>query len=368
MTNSSLHIGDYIIDLMRKDKNIYLLFADGTFTSFTKNFKIDDEIKDRFINVGISEQNMVSLAAGLALSGKIPYLIMLSTFMTTRAAEQLKLDVCYNNANVKLIALNGGFADIIKAGYSHFAMEDIAFLNALPNIEIFCTINNKNEVQKIIEHSYLHKGPVYIRLNAQGKLYDNYNYDVELYRLSQITEGTKTAIISIGYSFQTAKKLVNEIMSKEKYVPSLFSAHCLKPFDEKGLLQILKKYKNIITIEEHAKGGLASIVAEIIAKSNKKVNFLPIYAKCDNYNFVARSNEYAQEKIFNVSNIYNAYKSAKPIKQYFLFSKYHYFNSKYEEVTGFLVLSIPLLKFIKRNKVKKGKLLYKVYILGIRIL
>jgi len=361
-------LSKFLKRILQEDKDVYVLFADGLEYYILKDFKKNctKNIAQRVINVGISEQNAVSLAAGLAFGGKKPYLIMFGPFMVMRAAEQIKLDVCYSNANVKLIATNTGVSGTFSGGYSHCLVEDIAMLNAMPNVHIYTPSPDKNEIETILNHIYNHNGVDYIRLNcAHAPNEKRAHYDISLNKIAKTNNGQKAVFIATGYGVELAWEYANVIKEYFGYIPTIYSAFCLKPFDENTILEIIKQNKPIITIEEHAHGGLASLVAMVIAKYNKKVKFLPIYINTDNYNCVAISYDACQKIFLDKENFYLKYFNLLNSKK--LIKTYINFNKNKECSIEFKLCNITILTKTKRNKIKKGKPKYKYYLFSIRV-
>jgi len=365
--NNLEYTASYLIDLVKKDENVYLLIIDGW-----ENYLFDegkksmtDEQKSRIINMGISEQNAVSVASGLALGGKTVYLLMFAAFLTSRAAEQIKLDACYNNANVKFIGIHGGVTGPRIAGYSHWALEDIATLNGFPNLKIAVPSACESEIKYYLDYSYKNQGTMYIRLDAPGIECVVPNHDVEIGKMSEVISSRhpKFAIIASGNmvfkTFETVRRL-----KLFGYKPLFYSCHSLKPFDTENLQKIIKRNIPIITLEEHSQyGGLASVVAQEIAKSNKAVKFMSFNVKDENFNKVFGS-EQSVEELLNINNF------EKQIIEFikpecclpkFLYYVKRSFDKKGRASVQYRYFGLPLFeKKIERN----GRRLY--YILGVR--
>ena len=153
-----------LIELARKDDRIFLLTPDMGY-SVLESFR--DEFPDRFLNTGIAEQNTIGVAAGLALTGKIVYVYSIIPFVTMRCYEQVRLDLAYNNANVKLIGIGAGLT-YGSLGASHHAIEDIAIMKAIPNMTVLCP-GDPIETKELVHRSYETYGPMYIRLGKNGE-------------------------------------------------------------------------------------------------------------------------------------------------------------------------------------------------------
>ena len=281
---------DTLIKLARNDKDIVLITSDMGFSVLEPFFK---EFPSRAINCGIAEQNAVSIASGLALLGKKPYVYTIIPFLVERAFEQVKLDVAYMNTNVKLIGIGAGFT-YGSAGVTHFALEDIALMRVLPNMTICCPGDN-NEAEQIIEQAANYIGPVYIRLGRHNKgIFDNNK--ISIGKASVIETGNDIAIISTSNMLPNAYGLYQQKKSKGES-PYLISMHTVKPLDKEIILHLISKgVKEIYTIEEHyIIGGLGAAVAEVIAdnKLTVKLNRIGVH---DEFSHYVGSQAYLQHK------------------------------------------------------------------------
>ena len=211
-------LSKYLKKILEQDENSYVLFADGLEHYILKDYKktCSKNILKRIINIGISEQNAISMAAGLGLSGKTPYVVMFGPFMVMRAAEQIKLDVCYTNANVKLIATNTGFAGTFGGGYSHCLIEDIAMLSAMPNIQIYSPSPDKNEFEAILNYAHNHKGADYIRLNcAHAPAEKRLHYNIELNKIISNKKKLENDLERYIKQFNELKKFLVNIIGEK---------------------------------------------------------------------------------------------------------------------------------------------------------
>jgi len=252
-----------LIELAEKDENIYLLTGDLGF-SVLENFA--NKFPKRFINCGVAEQNMMGVAAGLALSGKKPYVYSIVPFVTMRCFEQIKNDVCYQNLDVKIVGVGSGLS-YGPLGATHHAIEDMAILRVLPNMTILSP-SDPTETRELILESYQTKNPTYLRLTKGGekKLYEK-RPKIEIGKPVILKEGEDGVIIGtgifVGLGMETVEKL------KERgYNFKLISLHTLKPINRDTLLKELANAKLIFTLEEHnIIGGLGSAVAEILMEA-----------------------------------------------------------------------------------------------------
>mgnify|MGYP003773513133 CR=1 FL=1 len=261
-----------LTELAEKDDRIFLVVADLGFSVIEK---YSEKFPDRFLNVGIAEQNAVGVSAGLALSGKIVYYYSIIPFVTMRCFEQIRNDIAYMNTNVRLIGVGAGYS-YGPAGNSHHATEDIAIMRAIPGMSVCCP-GDIYELQELLRQSVNHSGPIYFRLGKGGepKLYDSKISSVNIGKISILSDGNKAVLITTSNMLPICKKIVDEY-AKSKIKIALISVHTIKPIDSE-LKTILKKYKFIFTVEEHnIIGGLGSAIAEIIAEN---FNEHPVFFK-----------------------------------------------------------------------------------------
>ena len=216
-----------LIDLARADKDIVLITPDMGFSVLEPFF---EEFPERSINCGIAEQNAVSIASGLALMGKKPYVYTIIPFLIGRAYEQVRLDVAYMNTNVKLIGIGAGFT-YGAAGATHHAIEDIGLMRGLPNMTVCCPGDN-NEAAQIVRASVSNKAPMYIRIGRHNRGVFN-NLNLEIGKASVIEKGRDIAVIvtsnMLPEGFDYCKKL-----KASGRTPYLISMHTIKPLDPWG--------------------------------------------------------------------------------------------------------------------------------------
>lgn len=256
-----------LIDLARKDKDIVLITPDMGFSVLEPFF---DEFPERAINCGIAEQNAVSIASGLAIMGKKPYVYTIIPFLTGRAYEQVRLEVAYMNTNVKLIGIGAGFT-YGAAGATHHAIEDISLMRTLPNMTVCCPGDN-NEAEQVIRKAINSDKPMYIRIGRHNRgLFDNNT--IEIGKASIIETGEDIAIISTSNMLPDAYDYCQKLKTEGRK-PYLISMHTIKPLDKDIILELVNKGVEIQTMEEHSViGGLGSAVAEVIAESGKGIKF-----------------------------------------------------------------------------------------------
>lgn len=253
-----------LYDLAKKNNRILALVADNGAVIYDK---YRQDFPDRFLNFGISEASMVSSAAGLAVCGKIPFAYTIACFITMRAFEQVRNDVCLQKMNVKLVGIGAGFV-YSNLGPSHHATEDIAIMRALPNMTIFSPCDSLEAKKATIAASQI-DGPVYLRLSTGGTpaIYEK-DYEFEVGRGVVLREGKDIAIISTGGIMYEALQAVDELANSGIFA-RLINIHTIKPIDKEIILKAASDTGVILTIEEHTIfGGLGSAVAEVVLENN----------------------------------------------------------------------------------------------------
>ncbi len=258
-----------LTELARKNKNIFLLTGDLGFSVFEK---FREEFPDRFFNVGLAEANMVGIAAGLSLSGKIVFIYSIVPFVTMRCFEQVRNDLCYQNLNVRIIATGGGLC-YGSAGPTHHSITDIAIMRVLPNMTVICP-GDPIETELAVKASITCQGPVYIRIGRGHE--PRVHSALPHFKIGKgivLKEGSNIALIATGNMLYTAKQ-VAETLEENGLSICLISMHTVKPIEKALILKVAKGTKAIFTIEEHSLiGGLGSGVAESLAESEHKILF-----------------------------------------------------------------------------------------------
>jgi len=282
---------DKLLKLAEENKKIFLLSGDLGFSVLEK-FK--DKFPERFFNMGVAEQNMIGVAAGLALSGKIVFVYSIVPFLTMRCFEQIRNDLCYQNLNVKLVGAGGGLS-YGSAGPTHHALCDIAIMRALPNMKVFAP-GDPFEAERVTEIAVFSEGPAYIRL---GKSHESEVYSESLrFDISEaivLRNGNDITIFTTGNMLYNAKLAVDKL-SEKNIDARLVSMPTIKPLDKNIISKAAKETKAIFTIEEHNLiGGLGSAVAEVLAESEEKILFKKI-ALPDKFCKDVGNQEYLREK------------------------------------------------------------------------
>ncbi|WCN08928.1 transketolase family protein [Marinomonas mediterranea] len=255
------------IDAVKAGVDLVPVVADSTSTSKIKPFVA--EFPDRLVNVGIAEQVMVGTAAGLALSGKVAATCNAAPFLVSRSNEQVKVDVCYNNTNVKLFGLNSG-ASYGPLASTHHAIDDISTMRGFGNIQIFapsCPI----ECKQIIEHAIREMGPVYIRMDGKAlpELHDA-DYRFVPGEPSLLRKGSQVAICALGSVVHEAVAAADSLIEAGLDV-AVINVSSIRPLNRELLGNMLSGMPHVVTVEEHnINGGLGSIVAEVVAEQGLK--------------------------------------------------------------------------------------------------
>jgi len=249
--------------LAERDSRVFLIVGDlgfGVTEPFAQRFP------ERYLNAGVAEQNMTGIAAGLALSGKIVFTYSIANFPILRCLEQIRNDVCYHHANVKVVAVGGGFA-YGSLGATHHATEDLAIMRALPAMTVVAP-GDPEEAMAATEAVAAHDGPCYLRLGRPGEQkVHNRPIHFQLGKAIQVRQGSDVTLISTGGMLQTAVETADLLSDRGLHVRVL-SMHTLKPFDVNVVLAAARETSAIFTLEEHSIiGGLGSAVAEILAES-----------------------------------------------------------------------------------------------------
>lgn len=264
--------GNVLCELGEKNEEIVGLSAD--LAKSTKIGMFGDKFKDRFFNVGIAEQNMFGIAAGLASAGLVPFVSTFAIFTSMRALDQVHTDICYQNLNVKIIATHGGLS-FGQAGSTHHCTEDIAIMRSMANLKVIVPADGF-ETANAVRAAYETPGPVYIRINRgfDQTVYDNTEYGFELGKAVTLVDGTDLTIIACGSCVHQAVEAAKILKEVDKINVRVLNMHTIKPIDREAIIKAVKETRRIITVEDHTiYGGLGSAVAEVIVDSGKTCAF-----------------------------------------------------------------------------------------------
>ncbi len=263
-------ICDVLREQAKEDKDIVVLCSDSRGSASLTAFF--DEYSEQSVEVGIAEQDLVSIAAGLAKGGKKPFAASPASFLSTRSYEQCKVDCAYSNTNVKLIGISGGVS-YGALGMSHHSAQDIAAMSSIPNMRVYLP-SDRHQTRKLTEALLKDDKCAYIRTgrNPVEDVYTEENCPFEMDQATVITEGSDIAIIACGEMVRPAVDAA-EILKEKGISATVLDMYCIKPLDVNAILKAAANAKAVITVEEHSPfGGLGSMVSQVIgANCPKKV-------------------------------------------------------------------------------------------------
>lgn len=251
-----------LINQAKNNKDLMLLTGDlgfGVFEEFEKLFP------KQFLNVGVAEQNMAMVSAGLALQGKKVFIYSIGNFPTLRCLEQIRNDICYHNLNVTVVSIGGGFS-YGQLGMSHHATEDLSIMRSMPNM-VVSSPSNKKEVRKITNYFCKNKGPSYLRLDKSFVNFEKFNFSQK--KASVLRDGSFITLIGTGGVVGELLK-ASDILINQKIDCRVLSMHTIKPLDFSSIDKAVKETKGIISVEENnIIGGLGSAISEYCLEANK---------------------------------------------------------------------------------------------------
>lgn len=260
---------DTLYELAQKDKRVYALISDNGAIVYDKYRR---DLPGQYLNLGISEANMIGMAAGMASCGKIPFTYTIGAFLAYRAFEFIRNDVCLQNQNVKIVGTGAG--EVYSAlGPTHHSTEDLGGLRALHNLAIICPASPL-EVKKATTAAYEHSGPVYLRLgtNKEPEIY-TVEYKFEVGKAVTLREGKDITLIGTGSILKDVMGM-GDWLADEGIDARVINMHTIKPIDKEEIIKAVNETGKIITIEDHnIIGGLGSAVSEVIAEYGKSVMF-----------------------------------------------------------------------------------------------
>ncbi len=272
MINPRKAYGETLVELGKKHPNLVVLDAD--LSKSTKTIMFAKQYPERFFEMGIAEANMISTAAGLASCGKIPFASTFAVFATGRVYDQIRIDVAYSNANVKIFATHGGIT-VGKDGASHQMIEDIALMRVLPNMTVFAP-SDATQTKQIVTLMAENYGPMYARVGRADAPVLYTKKEVQHLKIGKGTvlkEGTDLSIIACGTMVHTALH-AHELLKKKDISTTIVDMHTIKPLDTKLIARCQKKTNAIVTLEEHSIiGGLGSAVSESLMESGCSTRF-----------------------------------------------------------------------------------------------
>jgi transketolase len=278
-----------LLTYARSNQKIILITGDLGFGVLDEYSK---KIPNQFINAGVAEQNMTGIATGLALEGHNVFTYSIANFPTLRCLEQIRNDVLYHNANVNIVAIGGGFS-YGQLGMSHHATEDIAIMRALPELRIFAPCD-ETETEHLVAQMIEEPAPSYLRLDksvVKVKGLENFSKG----KLRLMVQGKEVAIVGYGGIVDEAIIAAEQLQTSDISC-SVYSAHTIKPFDAKSLIELAKRYNAVITIEEHVStGGLGSLAADIFMSAETKPKFFDRIYLPDAFSTIVGSQGYLRK-------------------------------------------------------------------------
>ncbi len=263
-------ICDVLLKEAETDKDIVVLCSDSRGSASLAPFA--DAYPEQFVEMGIAEQDLVSVSAGLAHCGKKAFAASPACFLSTRSYEQCKIDVAYSNTNVKLIGISGGIS-YGALGMSHHSAQDIAAMSAIPNMRVYLP-SDRFQTAKLVEALLKDEKPAYIRVgrNPVEDIYTEDNCPFEMDKATVLTEGTDAAIIACGEMVRPAYEAA-KLLEKDGIHATVVDMYCVKPLDKDAIVKAASNAKVVVTAEEHAPfGGLGSMVSQVVgAECPRKV-------------------------------------------------------------------------------------------------
>jgi transketolase len=274
--------------MAERNDRVFLAVGDLGF-GVTEDFST--RFPERFLNAGVAEQNLTGIAAGLALSGKIVFTYSIANFPILRCLEQVRNDVCYHGANVKIVSVGGGFA-YGSLGPSHHATEDLAIMRSLPQMTVVAP-GDPEEAEAATRAITEHSGPCYLRLGRAGEpKVHRAQIDFQLGRAIQVCDGNDLTLISTGGMLETGARVVEQLHSQGLQA-RLLSMHTIKPLDEKSVLKAARETGAVFTLEEHSViGGVGSAVAESLAESSDSSVIFKRFGLPSSFSCIAGTQEY----------------------------------------------------------------------------
>ncbi|MBQ9065232.1 MAG: transketolase family protein [Blautia sp.] len=261
-------ICDVLIEHAKDDKDIVVLCSDSrgsaSLAGFAKTYP------EQFVEVGIAEQDLVGISAGLAKCGKKPFAASPASFLSTRSYEQAKVDCAYSNTNVKLIGISSGIS-YGALGMSHHSAQDLAAMSAIPNMRVYVP-SDRHQTRYLIEALLKDEKPAYIRVgrNPVEDVYTEDNCPFEMDKATVVCKGSDVLIVACGEMVKPAFDAA-ALLAKEGIKATVLDMYCVKPLDKEGILREAKGARAVITVEEHSPfGGLGSMVAQVISANDPK--------------------------------------------------------------------------------------------------
>lgn len=270
--NQRIAYGSTLVEEGKKNDRLVVLDADLSGSTMGKMF--EQAFPDRHYEMGIAEADMTSVAAGLSLTGWIPFTNSFAVFSAGRAYDQIRQTIAIGNLNVKIVGSSAGLSDF-GDGATHQAIEDMAYMRAIPNMTVMCPAD-ANETVEAVKAMIQSKGPCYLRLNRND--YDNVTEEGKPFtigKLSVLKQGTDVTVFATGYMVSLALAAARELEGKISV--RVVNVSTIKPLDQTMIIELARTCKGVVTAEEHTViGGLGSAVAQALAKTGRPVEFVGI--------------------------------------------------------------------------------------------
>lgn len=264
--------GKVLTALAKSRPEIVYLTAD--LVKSTKMKEFITAYPERYFNLGIMEQNLMTVAAGMSLAGKHPFVSTFGAFASMRACEQVRTDIAYQGTRVKIMATHSGLS-FGQAGSTHHCLEDLAILRTIPGMTVIVPADGL-ETAQVVRKLVDYPGPAYIRLGRgfEFPAYENDQFPYEIGKANTLHEGRDVAVLACGVGVEGAKEAAEFLLHEEKIGVRVIDMHTIKPLDQEAVLRAAEECGRIITVEEHSiVGGLGSAVAEVLADAAIAVKF-----------------------------------------------------------------------------------------------
>ena len=291
-------LGEEVLELGMQHKDVYVVDCDVAKSCKTLEFA--EKLPQQHVNVGIAEQNAVDIAAGLATTGKVPFVVTYAIFGSMRACEQIRQECCYTKLNVKILCSHGGLTPA-NDGASHQCIEDMGVLRTIPGMTVIMPADYY-AAKKLIAKAYAYHGPVYLRFtrDAIPCIYSE-NDDFEIGKAKKIREGEDVSVFANGDTVNIAYEAVEELKDKGIHA-SLYDFHTIKPLDVDAVKSEIRKTGKIITVEDHnIINGLGSAVCEVVAEEGKgivaRIGVLDQFGESAPYSELLKKNGITKENI-----------------------------------------------------------------------
>lgn len=260
-------ICDVLMETARQDPDLVVLCSDSRGSASLSKFA--DTYPRQFVEVGIAEQDLVSISAGLASCGKRAFAASPACFLSTRSMEQARVDVAYSNTNVKLIGISGGIS-YGALGLTHHSAQDIAVMGSIPNLRVYLP-SDRFQTRLLMEQLVRDDAPAYLRVgrNPVEDVYEEGRVPFEMDRATTVCEGEDLTLIACGEMVRVALDAAALLREKQIFCRVL-DMYCIKPLDKEAVLRAARETRAIVTLEEHSIiGGLGSLVCQVVAEENR---------------------------------------------------------------------------------------------------